>query len=67
MIAGDNPAAGSNGVIGFHIETPPISTFITIGRNGNVGTPNFHKKCWAHNTVLYIDDKIELNKRINDN
>lgn len=32
MIAGDNPAAGSNGVIGFHIEAPPISTFITIGR-----------------------------------
>lgn len=31
MIAGDNPAAGSNGVIGFYIEAPPISTFITIG------------------------------------
>ena len=44
MIAGDNPAAGSNGVIGLYIEAPPISTFITIGWSGNVGTPNFYKK-----------------------
>ena len=56
MIAGDIPVAGSNGVIGFHNEATPISPCITIGRSGNVGTPNYYDKCWAHNTVLYIDD-----------
>ena len=61
MIAGDVPVAGSNGVIGFHNEATPISPCITIGRSGNVGTPNFYKKCWAHNTVLYIDDFKENN------
>ena len=61
MIAGDIPVAGSNGVIGFHNEATPISPCITIGRSGNVGTPNFYEKCWAHNTVLYIDDFKENN------
>ena len=56
MIAGDIPVAGSNGVIGFHNEATPISPCITIGRSGNVGTANYYYKCWAHNTVLYIDD-----------
>ena len=56
MIAGDIPVAGSNGVIGFHNEATPISPCITIGRSGNVGTANYYDKCWAHNTVLYIDD-----------
>lgn len=57
MIAGDNPAAGSNGVIEFHIEAPPISTFITIGRSGNAGTPNFYK-----NVGLIIPYYISMTK-----
>ena len=61
MIAGDIPVAGSNGVIGLHNEATPVSPCITIGRSGNVGTPNFYEKCWAHNTVLYIDDFKENN------
>ena len=58
MIEGDIPVAGSNGVIGYHNEYTPISPCITIGRSGNVGTPYIYiyDKCWAHNTVLYIDD-----------
>lgn len=48
--------AGSNGIIGYHNEYTPISPCITIGRSGNVGTPYIYDKCWAHNTVLYIDD-----------
>ena len=56
MIPGDIPVAGSNGIIGFHNVATSISPCITIGRSGNVGTPYIYEKCWAHNTVLYIDD-----------
>ena len=56
MIHGDIPVAGSNGVIGYHNIKTPISPCITIGRSGNIGTPYIYDKCWAHNTVLYIDD-----------
>ena len=56
MTPGDIPVAGSNGIIGFHNVDTPISPCITIGRSGNVGTPYIYDKCWAHNTVLYIDD-----------
>ena len=56
MVPGDIPVAGSNGIIGFHNVSTPISPCITIGRSGNVGTPYIYDKCWAHNTVLYIDD-----------
>ena len=56
MIPGDIPVAGSNGIIGFHNVDTSISPCITIGRSGNVGTPYIYDKCWAHNTVLYIDD-----------
>ncbi len=56
MKEGDIPVAGSNGVIGYHNKATHISPCITIGRSGNVGTPFIYEKCWAHNTVLYIDD-----------
>lgn len=56
MKNGEVPVAGSNGIIGYHDEASPISPCITIGRSGNVGTPYIYEKCWAHNTVLYIDD-----------
>ena len=56
MIEGDIPVGGSNGIIGYHNEYTPITPCITIGRSGNVGTPYIYDKCWAHNTVLYIDD-----------
>ena len=56
MKDGDIPVAGSNGIIGYHNEATAVSPCITIGRSGNVGTPYIYDKCWAHNTVLYIDD-----------
>ena len=56
MIDGDVPVAGSNGIIGYHNIATPIEPCITIGRSGNVGTPYIYDRCWAHNTVLYIDD-----------
>ena len=56
MKAGDIPVAGSNGIIGYHDTATPVSPCITIGRSGNVGTPYIYDKCWAHNTVLYVDD-----------
>ena len=56
MIDGEVPVAGSNGIIGYHNIATPIEPCITIGRSGNVGTPYIYDKCWAHNTVLYIDD-----------
>ena len=56
MNEGDVPVAGSNGIIGYHDEATSISPCITIGRSGNTGTPYIYKKCWAHNTVLYVDD-----------
>ncbi len=56
MREGDVPVAGSNGIIGYHDVATPISPCITIGRSGNVGTPYIYDKCWAHNTVLYVDD-----------
>ncbi|MBP3550981.1 MAG: restriction endonuclease subunit S [Alistipes sp.] len=56
MVNGEIPVAGSNGVIGYHNVSTPIEPCITIGRSGNVGTPYIYDKCWAHNTVLYVDD-----------
>ena len=56
MKKGTIPVAGSNGIIGFHNQATPISPCITIGRSGNLGTPYIYNRCWAHNTVLYIDD-----------
>ena len=56
MQDGKIPVAGSNGIIGYHNEETPIHPCITIGRSGNVGTPYIYDKCWAHNTVLYVDD-----------
>ena len=56
MVNGEIPVAGSNGVIGYHNVSTPIEPCITIGRSGNVGTPYIYAKCWAHNTVLYVDD-----------
>lgn len=56
MKPGNVPVAGSNGIIGYHDEATPVSPCITIGRSGNVGTPYIYNHCWAHNTVLYVDD-----------
>ena len=56
MRQGDIPVAGSNGCIGFHNVATPIAPIITIGRSGNIGTPYYYEKAWAHNTTLYIDD-----------
>lgn len=56
MKNGKIPVAGSNGIIGYHDEATRISPCITIERSGNVGTPYIYEKCWAHNTVLYVDD-----------
>ena len=56
MVAGYIPVAGSNGIIGYHNEATPISPCITIGRSGNIGTPYIYEHCWAHNTVLYVDN-----------
>jgi len=56
MQPGNIPVAGSNGIIGYHNEATPVSPCITIGRSGNVGTPYIYDECWAHNTVLYVDD-----------
>ena len=56
MQDGTIPVAGSNGIIGYHNEETSIHPCITIGRSGNVGTPYIYDRCWAHNTVLYVDD-----------
>lgn len=57
MKEGKYPVVGSNGIIGYHNEYTTEAPCITIGRSGNVGTPYIcFKRCWAHNTTLYIDD-----------
>ena len=56
MREGSIPVAGSNGIIGYHDEATLMTPCITIGRSGNTGTPYIYARCWAHNTVLYIDD-----------
>ena len=56
MEFGEVPVAASNGIIGYHNVATDISPCITIGRSGNIGTPYIYKKCWAHNTTLYIDN-----------
>ncbi|MBO7457189.1 MAG: restriction endonuclease subunit S [Paludibacteraceae bacterium] len=56
MREGDIPVAGSNGCIGYHNVATPITPIITIGRSGNIGTPYYYEKAWAHNTTLYLDD-----------
>lgn len=56
MVEGDIPVAGSGGIIGYHCEATPISPCITVGRSGSVGRVFIYDKCWAHNTVLFVDD-----------
>lgn len=56
MREGGIPVAGSGGVIGYHNEATPIQPCITVGRSGSVGKVRMYDKCWAHNTVLYVDD-----------
>lgn len=56
MVEGDVPVAGSNGIIGSHNIATKMTPIVTIGRSGNVGTPYYYEKAWAHNTTLYIDD-----------
>ncbi|MCC8117382.1 MAG: restriction endonuclease subunit S [Bacteroidales bacterium] len=56
MKDGTIPVAGSNGIIGYHNESTPITPCVTIGRSGCLGIPYYYENCWAHNTVLYIDD-----------
>lgn len=56
MVKGDIPVAGSGGIIGFHNSSTPISPCITVGRSGSVGKVFIYETCWAHNTVLYVDD-----------
>lgn len=56
MKEGGIPVAGSGGVIGYHNEATPIQPCITVGRSGSVGKVRMYEKCWAHNTVLYVDD-----------
>ena len=56
MKDGTIPVAGSGGVIGYHNEATPILPCITVGRSGSVGKVRIYETCWAHNTVLYVDD-----------
>ena len=56
MIEGDIPVAGSGGIIGYHNVATNITPCITVGRSGSVGKIHIYNTCWAHNTVLYIDD-----------
>ena len=56
MNGGDVPVAGSGGIIGYHNIVTPITPCITVGRSGSVGKVYIYEKCWAHNTVLYVDD-----------
>ena len=63
MIPGDIPVAGSNGIIGWHNERTNISPCVTVGRSGSVGMVNFYDSCWAHNTVLYVDNYKGNNPR----
>jgi type I restriction enzyme, S subunit len=57
MVDGKIPVAGSNGIIGYHNESTTKAPCLTIGRSGNIGTPQFYKcDFWAHNTVLYVKD-----------
>lgn len=56
MKTGIIPVAGSGGIIGYHNEATPISPCITVGRSGSVGKVYIYERCWAHNTVLYVDD-----------
>jgi type I restriction enzyme, S subunit len=57
MKNGEYPVAGSNGIIGYHNEFTTTGPGVTIGRSGNIGTPQFYKKnYWAHNTVLFVKE-----------
>lgn len=55
MMDGEYPVVGSNGIIGYHNNYTANAPCVTVGRSGNVGNPLLtEKKCWAHNTTLYI-------------
>ena len=56
MVKGDIPVAGSGGIIGYHNSSTPISPCITVGRSASDGKVLIYETCWAHNTVLYVDD-----------
>ena len=56
MKDGSIPVAGSGGIIGYHSIATPISPCIAVGRSGSVGKVFVYETCWAHNTILYVDD-----------
>ena len=56
MEDGSIPVAGSGGIIGYHCIATPISPCIAVGRSGSVGRVFVYETCWAHNTILYVDD-----------
>ena len=64
MKVGNIPVAGSNGIIGYHDTATTKAPGITIGRSGNIGTPQFYESdFWAHNTTLYIKDFLGNNEK----
>jgi type I restriction enzyme S subunit len=57
MQKGNIPVIGSTGIIGFHNVKTTNAPCVTIGRSGNIGKAFFfNHDCWAHNTVLYVND-----------
>jgi len=57
MQGGKFPVAASNGIIGFHNTYTTKAPGVTIGRSGNIGTPQFYNvDFWAHNTVLFVKE-----------
>jgi type I restriction enzyme, S subunit len=57
MSDGKYAVAGSNGIIGYHNRFTTKGPGVTIGRSGNIGTPQFYKEdYWAHNTVLFVKE-----------
>ncbi len=54
---GEVPVYGSNGIDGFHSETPLVGPGVITGRSGTIGFVYFcQEKYWPLNTTLYVKD-----------
>jgi type I restriction enzyme S subunit len=57
MSPGSYPVAGSTDTIFYHNDFTTEAPCIVMGRSGNIGNPRLYmKKCWAHNTTLFVKD-----------
>ena len=61
---GEIPIYGSNGIVGYHIDTSICEGGVITGRSGSIGDVHFEEgKYWALNTTLYVREFNKNDKK----